>query len=68
MVSEKRGGKVKDTGMVDVSCSICGMDMDCPESMLSAERHFCARCTDLMAEGYEPDDLKKSYEKRGNKQ
>jgi hypothetical protein len=48
--------------MTTVQCTICGMDMDCPESMLPAERHFCARCTDLMAEGYEPDELKKSPE------
>ncbi len=43
--------------MTTVRCTICGMDMDCPESMLSAERHFCAGCTDLMAEGYEPEEL-----------
>jgi len=46
--------------MITVQCSLCGADMDCPESMLSAERHFCARCTDLMAEGYEPEELKMS--------
>ncbi|MBU4075496.1 MAG: hypothetical protein KKI06_02095 [Euryarchaeota archaeon] len=26
--------------MTTVQCTICGMDMDCPESMLSAERHL----------------------------
>ncbi len=46
--------------MTTVQCTICGMDMDCPESMLSAERHVCARCTDLMAEGYKPEELKMS--------
>ncbi len=55
MKVKKRGGK--STKMLTVTCSICGMDMDCPESMLSAERHFCARCTDLLAEGYEPEEL-----------
>lgn len=59
---EKRGGKAKSTKMLTVACSICGMDMDCPESMLGAERHFCAQCTDLMAEGYEPEELKMSPE------
>lgn len=48
--------------MMKVKCSICGMDMDCPESMLSAQRHFCARCTDMLAEGYEPEDLKMDKE------
>lgn len=61
-MSERRGGKVKETIMVNVSCSICGMDMDCPESMLSAKRHFCERCTDRLAEGYEPEELKKSFD------
>jgi len=48
--------------MLTVPCSLCGSDMDCPESMLSADRHFCARCTDLLAEGYEPEELKMSPE------
>ncbi len=47
---EKKGGKANSTKMVTVQCSICGMDMDCPESMLGADRHFCERCTDLLAE------------------
>lgn len=54
----KKGGRAKSSKMVTVQCSICGMDMDCPESMLSAERHFCERCTDLLAEGYKPEELK----------
>lgn len=58
MKARKSGGNGKGTKMATVKCSICGMDMDCPESMLSAERHFCARCTDLLAEGYEPEELK----------
>ncbi len=52
--------KSKEHKNATVHCSICGMDMDCPESMLTVERHFCARCTDLMAEGYEPEELKMS--------
>jgi hypothetical protein len=60
MMAEKRGGN--STKMVTVQCTICGMDMDRPESMLSAERHVCARCTDLMAEGCEPEELNKSPE------
>ena len=62
MKVEKSGGRIESMKMLTVQCTICGMDMDCPESMLSAERHFCARCTDLMAEGYEPDELKMSPE------
>ncbi len=31
MKVEKSGGK--STKMLTVACSICGMDMDCPESM-----------------------------------
>ena len=58
MKVEKRGGK--STKMLTVQCTVCGMDMDCPESMQSADRHFCARCTDLMAEGHEPEELKMS--------
>lgn len=54
----KKGGRAKSSKLVTVQCSICGMDMDCPESMLSAERHFCERCTDLLAEGYTPEELK----------
>ena len=57
MKVEKSGGRTESMKMLTVQCTICGMDMDCPESMLSAERHFCARCTDLMAEGYEPEEL-----------
>jgi transcription elongation factor Elf1 len=57
-MKESKGGRAKSTKMATVQCSICGMDMDCPESMLSADRHFCARCTDLLAEGYEPEELK----------
>lgn len=57
----KKMGKGNNV-MTIVQCTICGMDMDCPESMLGADRHFCARCTDLMAEGYEPDELKMSPE------
>jgi uncharacterized paraquat-inducible protein A len=67
MKAEKSGGKAKSKKMLTVQCSICGMDMDCPESMLSAQRHFCARCTDMLAEGYEPEDLrmdKESLERR----
>jgi hypothetical protein len=58
MKVEKKGGRAKSSKMVTVQCSICGIDMDCPESMLGADRHFCARCTDLLAEGYEPENLK----------
>ncbi|MCX9012354.1 MAG: hypothetical protein OIN66_14710 [Candidatus Methanoperedens sp.] len=58
MKVRKRGGEREDIVMITVQCSICGMDMDCPESMLSADRHFCERCTDLLAEGYEPEELK----------
>jgi hypothetical protein len=58
MKVEKSGGKAKSTRMLTVQCYVCGADMDCPESMLSADRHFCARCTDLLAEGYEPEELK----------
>ncbi len=54
----KKGGRAKSSKMVTVQCSICGMDVDCPESMLSADRHFCERCTDLLAEGYKPEELK----------
>jgi len=50
MMAEKSGGKVKSTRMLTVQCSMCGADMDCPESMISADRHFCASCTDLLAE------------------
>lgn len=32
MKAEKRGGK--SAKMLTVQCSICGMDMDCPESMI----------------------------------
>jgi len=58
MKAEKSGGRTESMKMLTVQCTICGMDMDCPESMLSAERHFCERCTDLLAEGYKPEELK----------
>ncbi len=47
----------KSTTIKTVACSVCQTDMDCPESMLGAKRHFCVTCTDLMAEGYEPEDI-----------
>lgn len=62
MKVENRGKKAKKNRKLTVQCTICGKDMDCPESMQSADGHFCARCTDLMAQGYEPDELKKSPE------
>lgn len=65
MMVEKSGGRAKSTRMLTVQCTICGMDMDCPESMLSAQRHFCARCTDLLAEGYEPEDLVREFYMHG---
>jgi hypothetical protein len=46
--------------MTRVQCTICGMDMDCPESMLGADRHVCAWCADLLAKGYKPEELKMS--------
>lgn len=58
MKVEKSGGRTESMKMLTVQCTICGMDMDCPESMLGADRHFCERCTDLLAEGYEPEELK----------
>jgi len=60
MKAENRGKKAKKNRKLTALCTICGADMDCPESMQSADGHFCARCTDLMAQGYEPDELKKS--------
>ncbi len=60
MKVKKSGGRTESTNMLTVQCTFCGMDMDCPELMLSVERHLCARCTDLMAEGYEPEELKMS--------
>jgi hypothetical protein len=62
MKVEKKGGRAKSSKMLTVQCSICGIGMDCPESMLSADRHFCARCTDLLSEGYEPEELKMNPE------
>ncbi|MFU8767244.1 MAG: hypothetical protein ACNA7I_06225 [Candidatus Methanoperedens sp.] len=56
----KKGVNAKSSKMLTVRCTVCGTDMECPESMLEAKRHFCARCTDLLAEGYEPDELKMS--------
>ncbi len=46
MKVEKSGVRTKNPIMLTVQYTICGMDMDCPESMLSAERHFCAGCTE----------------------
>jgi hypothetical protein len=59
MKAENRG---KATGavnkrMLTVQYTICSMDMDCPELMLSAQRHFCERCTYLLAEGYKPEKI-----------
>jgi hypothetical protein len=62
MKAENRGIKAKKNRKLTARCSICGMQMDCPESMQGANGHFCARCTDLMARGYEPEELKKHPE------
>ncbi len=40
MKAEKKGGKTNNSKMVKVPSSICGSDMDCPESMLGADRHI----------------------------
>ncbi|VVB86508.1 Uncharacterised protein [uncultured archaeon] len=63
MKVEKKGGRAKSPKTLTVQCTICGMKMDCPTSMLSADRHFCERCTDLLAEGYEPAELKMDPER-----
>lgn len=31
---EKRGGRAENSKMLTVASAICGMDMDCPESMM----------------------------------
>ncbi|MDP2845982.1 MAG: hypothetical protein Q8N79_07930, partial [Candidatus Methanoperedens sp.] len=62
MMVEKSGGRAKSRRMLTVQCTICGMDMDCPESMMNADRHICAQCADLLAKGYEPEELKMSPE------
>jgi len=45
MKAEKSGGKAKGPKIKTVTCSICGRDMDCPESMLGADMDFYERCT-----------------------
>lgn len=62
MKVENRGTKAKKNRKLTVQCTICGADMDCPESMQGADGHFCARCNDLMVEVYGPEELKKSHE------
>jgi len=62
MKAENRGKKAKKNRKLTVKCTTCGADMDCPESMQSADGHFCAQCTDIMAQSHEPEELKKSPE------
>ncbi len=51
----RKGGRAKSLKTKKIKCSICGINTECPESMLSAT---CERCTDLMAAGYKPEELK----------
>ncbi|MFH0861923.1 MAG: hypothetical protein V1875_02730 [Candidatus Altiarchaeota archaeon] len=47
---------VKVEEMKTSQCSICGEDMECPESMLKAGKHICECCTSVMADGFEGED------------
>lgn len=49
-----------------VICSFCGHEMDCPESMLHAEKHICSFCGDVMEEGMSEEDIKDASEKEGS--
>lgn len=44
--------------MAKVKCSYCEEEMDCPKSMLKAEKHICHICTDLLADGAPEDKIR----------
>ncbi len=52
---KKRGTNNKN--MVTIKCTLCRLPMDCPESLLLADQHFCPKCSHLMDEGYEIEDF-----------
>ncbi len=58
MKAEKRGGKAKNSRMVNVPCSICGIDMDCPDPKPKNDMLTCDRCMELLEKGYSPEELK----------
>ncbi len=53
MKKRETNNKTKAT----VKCTICRLPMDCPESLLLADQHFCPKCSRLMDEGYEIEDF-----------
>lgn len=52
---KKRG--MNDKTLVTVNCTMCRLPMDCDESLLLADQHFCPKCDRLMDEGYEIKDF-----------
>lgn len=48
--------------MTVVKCSSCGNEMECPKSMLKAEKHICHICTDTLAYGVRQEDAKEIAE------
>ncbi|HLB72064.1 MAG TPA: hypothetical protein VJJ51_13570 [Candidatus Methanoperedens sp.] len=50
-------GETNNKTKATVKCTICRLPMDCPESLLLADQHFCPKCSRLMDEGYEFKDF-----------
>jgi len=59
----KKMGKYNET-YVTVKCTMCRLPMDCEESMLGAQQHFCPRCDRLEAEGFDIEDFVRDPEIR----
>ncbi len=50
---------------IQVKCSCCGSDMDCPDFGVKVESHTCSFCTDFLADGIPEDKVKElSLKKR----
>lgn len=47
------------------TCTGCKQEMDCPESMLKADGHYCWVCCELMEQGVGEKDLEKERKLRG---
>lgn len=43
--------------MLKVSCSFCGREMECPEDMMSSEKHACFKCFSEIRKNPNREDL-----------
>ncbi len=49
--------------LVKCKCSYCGEEMECPESMLDADKHVCRFCLEVMTDRMSEEEIKEASKK-----